>query len=67
MIVTTYGYYSKNPKEQILSRKGWKDIPAVKNKNIYDVHSDKVTRPGPRLIEGVEELAKAIYPDVYKK
>ncbi|WP_425590372.1 ABC transporter substrate-binding protein [Fictibacillus enclensis] len=67
VIVTTYGYYSKNPKEQILSRKGWKDIPAVKNKNIYDVHSDKVTRPGPRLIEGVEELAKAIYPDVYKK
>lgn len=66
-IVTTYGYYSKKPVDQITSRKAWKDVPAVKNKEIYDVHSDKLTRPGPRLIEGVEELAKAIYPDVYKK
>ncbi len=66
-IVTTYGYYSKKPVEQIMARKAWKDVPAVKNKEIYDVHSDKVTRPGPRLIEGVEELAKAIYPEVYKK
>ena len=29
-------------------------------------NSDKVTRPGPRLVEGVEELAKAVYPDIFK-
>lgn len=67
VIVTTYGYYTEKPKEQVIARKAWKDVSAVKNNNIYDVHSDKVTRPGPRLIEGVEELAKAIYPDVFKK
>lgn len=67
VVVTTYGYYTEKPKEQVMARQAWKDVTAVKNKNIYDVHSDKVTRPGPRLIEGVEELAQAIYPEVFKK
>jgi iron complex transport system substrate-binding protein len=67
VVVTTYGFYAKNPKEQVMARQAWKDVTAIKNKNIYDVHSDKVTRPGPRLIEGVEELAKAIYPEVFSK
>ena len=29
-------------------------------------NSDIVTRSGPRLVEGVEELAKAVYPDIFK-
>lgn len=67
VIVTTYGYYVDKAVDQVLARKGWENVSAVKNKRVYDVHSDLVSRPGPRLVEGVEELAKAIYPDVYKK
>ncbi|MBM7649557.1 iron complex transport system substrate-binding protein [Bacillus ectoiniformans] len=67
VIVTTYGYYTEKPVEGVLSRKGWENIPAIKNKAVYDVHSDLVTRTGPRFVEGVEELAKAIYPDVFTK
>ena len=33
---------------------------------VYDVDSDTVTRPGPRLIEGVETLAKLIYPEIFE-
>ncbi|MBS2968702.1 ABC transporter substrate-binding protein [Metabacillus sp. KIGAM252] len=66
-IVTTYGYYSPDPIKQVMSRKGWESVAAIKNKAVFDVHSDKVTRPGPRLIEGVEELAHSIYPDVFTK
>ncbi|MBV7504660.1 ABC transporter substrate-binding protein [Bacillus sp. sid0103] len=66
VIVTTYGYYVKNPKDQVLSRKGWESVSAVKNKNVVDVDSDRVTRSGPRIVEGVEELAKAVYPEVFK-
>ncbi|KJE28088.1 periplasmic binding family protein [Geobacillus kaustophilus] len=61
VIITTYG-----GAKQVLARAAWKDVPAVKNKRVYDVNSDLVSRPGPRLAEGVEELAKAIYPDVFK-
>ncbi|MGG4168232.1 ABC transporter substrate-binding protein [Rossellomorea vietnamensis] len=65
VIITTYGYYSENPKEQIMGRKGWEDVTAVKNGDVQDVHSDLVTRTGPRLVEGVEEIAKSIYPEVF--
>jgi len=67
VIITTYGFYVDNPVGQVTSREGWQDINAVKNKQVVDVHSDKVTRPGPRLVEGVEELAKAVYPDIFNK
>ncbi|WP_064093255.1 ABC transporter substrate-binding protein [Rossellomorea aquimaris] len=65
VIITTYGYYSENPKEQVMSREGWQGIAAVKHGNVYDVHSDLVTRTGPRLGEGVEEIAKSIYPELF--
>ncbi len=67
VIITTYGYYVENPSEQVVSRKGWADVPAIKNKQVFDVDNDTVTRPGPRLIEGVETLAKLIYPEVFEK
>ncbi|EDL66218.1 ABC transporter substrate-binding protein [Bacillus sp. SG-1] len=66
VIITTYGYYTENPKELVMSREGWGDVPAIKNENVYDVHSDLVTRTGPRLVQGVEELAKAVYPELFQ-
>ncbi len=65
VIVTTYGDYAENVKENILARNAWQDVPAVKNERVYDVNSDLVSRPGPRLAEGIEELAKAIYPEIF--
>lgn len=66
VIITTYGYYVDNPEEQIYTRSGWTEVNAVKNKEVYDVNSDTVTRPGPRLIDGLKEIAEAVYPDIYK-
>lgn len=66
VIVTTHGYYTPEPVKNVTSREGWQDIIAVKENRVVDVHSDKVTRTGPRLTEGVEELAKAVYPDIFK-
>ncbi|PKG29728.1 helical backbone metal receptor [Cytobacillus horneckiae] len=66
VIITTYGYYTDDAVGLVLKRNGWQDVTAIKNEQVVDVHSDKVTRTGPRLVEGVEELAKAIYPEVFK-
>jgi iron complex transport system substrate-binding protein len=66
VIVTTYGYYTENAVEQVLARQGWENVNAIKNKQVIDVDSDRVTRSGPRIVEGVEELAKAVYPEVFK-
>ncbi|MCS0790587.1 ABC transporter substrate-binding protein [Cytobacillus pseudoceanisediminis] len=66
VIITTHGYYTEDAVGNVMGRDGWQDITAVKNKQVADVDSDMVTRSGPRIIEGVEELAKAVYPDVFK-
>lgn len=65
VIITTYGSYVDDPVAEITQRDGWEDVSAVKNEQIYDVDEDLVNRPGPRLVDGVEELGKVIYPDVF--
>ncbi|WLD91659.1 ABC transporter substrate-binding protein [Alkalihalobacillus sp. AL-G] len=65
VIITTYGYYTEKATEMVLKRDGWQQLTAVQNEQVYDVHSDLVTRSGPRLAEGVEDLAKAVYPEVF--
>lgn len=64
--ILTYGYYDKGAVDKVYKRKGWKEVSAIKNKKVYSVDSDTVSRSGPRLAEGLEEMAKAIYPDTFK-
>ncbi|WP_019241287.1 MULTISPECIES: ABC transporter substrate-binding protein [Bacillus] len=66
VILTTYGSYVGNATKQVLDRKGWQQVNAVKNKQVFDVNNDTTSRPGPRLVDGVEEIAKAVYPEVFK-
>jgi len=43
---------------------GWNDLPAVKTGNVYALNgSAYFSRPGPRLINGLEILARIIHPD----
>ena len=51
--------------EMVASRAGWDGIKAVQNGKIIPFNDDLVSRPGPRLVEGLEELAKAIHPELY--
>ena len=67
VIITTHGYRTKDANSQVLKRSGWEEVTAIKNKQVFSVNSDLVDHPGPRLVEGVEELGKAIYPDVFDK
>ena len=41
----------------------WKSIPAVQNKRVHLIDSDLIDRPSPRLIEGLEIMAKLIHPE----
>ncbi len=36
--------------------------PAVRNQRIVRIHPDLTSRPGPRLIDGLEQLADALHP-----
>lgn len=67
VILTTYGDFEENPVEQIVNRDGWGEVTAVKEGQVYDVNTDIVSRPGPRLVEGAKEIAKVVYPEVFKE
>lgn len=65
-IFTTYGYYVDNAVTKVMKRENWQDVTAIKKEQVYDMHGDLLTRPGPRLTEGLKELAKTLYPDLMK-
>jgi iron complex transport system substrate-binding protein len=44
----------------------WKTIPAVKNGRIHLIDSDLIDRPSPRIIDGLEELARFLHPEKFK-
>ncbi len=43
----------------------WRVIPAVRNRRIYTIDPDLVLRPGPRLADGAETLARLLHPDAF--
>jgi iron complex transport system substrate-binding protein len=49
--------------EVVAARPGWDSLPAVQTGRVYVLDGDIVSRPGPRIAEGVELIAAALYPD----
>jgi len=57
--IVTVGMYfgtGQTPAEEILARPGWENVTAVKNGNVLDLQNNELSRPGPRLAEGAQEL-----------
>jgi len=52
--------------ESVQARPGWEGLDAVKNDRIFAFDDNLVSRPGPRLVDGLEELAKLLHPDLFK-
>ncbi len=44
----------------------WKEISAVRLDRIYVIDADLIHRPSPRVVDGMEEMAKAIHPEAFK-
>lgn len=65
VILTTVNYV-ENPTAEILTRDGWNSITAIQNKAVYSIDTDISNRPGPRIGEAVELIAKAVYPELFK-
>lgn len=50
--------------EQVAARPGWEDIKAVKEGNIVPFDGNLLDRPGPRLVDGLEELVRILHPEL---
>ena len=40
--------------------------PAVTNNRVYKINDDTLVRPGPRAVDGLEEMARVLHPDAFK-
>ena len=53
--------------ESVSKRPGWATITAVVKNAIYPITDANLTdRPGPRIIDGLELIAKIIHPELFK-
>lgn len=53
--------------EGVTQRVGWDSLSAVKNGRVFPFDDNLVSRPGPRLVEGLEALAKQFHPELFPK
>lgn len=67
VILTTYSSYMPDAVDQVLAREGFGEVTAVKNNAVFNVNEDTTSRSGPRLTEGLLEMAKAVYPEVFSE
>ena len=52
--------------ESIATRPGWENLSAVKNGQVFPFDDNLLSRPGPRLVDGLEALAKLLRPELFK-
>ena len=50
----------------LAKRPGYSAISAVKSGRAFSLDDNLVSRPGPRVVEGVREIAAALHPDLFK-
>jgi iron complex transport system substrate-binding protein len=50
--------------DDVVTRAGWAGMTAVVNGDVRPVDDVPVTRPGPRLMQGLASLARAIHPEL---
>jgi iron complex transport system substrate-binding protein len=52
--------------EAIKKRSGWSAIEAVKQNRVIGLDANMISRPGPRITDGLFEIAKGVYPELVK-
>lgn len=54
----------QNAKDMIHERMGWENIKAVRNNRVIaDINPDLILRPGPRLVDGLEQIYQKLYDE----
>jgi iron complex transport system substrate-binding protein len=66
MIVLGDNTYGGVTADQVKGRAGWNALKAVQQNKIFIFNDDLVSRPGPRLVDGLEAMARMLQPNLVK-
>ncbi len=53
-------------KDKMIQADNYKDLRAVKENKVLEIDDNLIVRQGPRLTQGLEEMAKLIHPELFK-
>jgi len=69
IVLIPCGYYKEDILRQLpVARlpEGWNDLPAVRNGEVWATDATSYfSRPGPRVVDGVEILSRILHPEVF--
>ena len=65
-VILTNVSYIPNPIDEIMARSGWASLKAVKSKKVFGIDTNSSSRPNHNIIKALKEMAKAVYPEIYK-
>jgi iron complex transport system substrate-binding protein len=57
--------YGETP-AKVAQRPGWGTLTAIQNGQVFPFDDNLISRPGPRLVDGLESMAKLLHPGVFK-
>jgi len=65
LMESSHGTAALSP-SQLKELPGWQNLTAVKEDRIYIIDGDLVNLSGPRIVQGLEEIAKILHPELFK-
>jgi len=65
-VILTNVSFLDDPVQEILIRDAWQGISAVANGDVHQITEDFTSLPNHRIIEGLGEMARAIYPEYFE-
>ena len=66
VVIFGEGPWVPTTSESFSERSGWGEIAAVENGHVYGIDTNWVDRPGPRLVDALEQMALMIHPELYE-
>ncbi len=57
--------YGETP-EKVAQRPGWGTLAAIQTGQVFPIDDNLISRPGPRLVDGLEAMAKLLHPGAFK-
>ena len=65
-VILSADMYTPDAINAILSMKGWENVTAIKNGDVYMLDADEVNQPCHRIINALVDMAVFIYPEYFE-
>jgi len=66
VVLLTDATSAKQSDATVAARPGWASVAAVQSHRVHAIDTNVVSRPGPRIADGIELMAQLLYPERFR-